>query len=128
MPESPLTERPGGFCTDCGHEVTTFEGLGGCPNCNTTGLPCAWRDQVTVTVNWHELRVLGIWAENYGRSISKSATIMAITKRLQAQHPGRVPLTLAGELKDLRKHYHATTTDGDLNEDIHRLESEEEPE
>jgi RNA polymerase subunit RPABC4/transcription elongation factor Spt4 len=122
-----MSERPGGFCTECGHEVNSFEGLNGCPKCGTKGLPCAWRDQVTVTVNWHELRVLGIWAENYGRSIEKQNVIFAIARRLQVQHPGRAPLTMAGELMELRKHYNATTSDGDLNADVQRLESEEDP-
>ncbi len=96
----------GGFCTDCGHKVATFEGLNGCPSCGSRGAPCSDAEQVTVSINWHELRILAIWAENWQRDrVKTSKVVYAIAARLAAQHPGRTPLTLAGELGEVSKQF-----------------------
>jgi hypothetical protein len=100
----------GGFCTTCGHRVESFTGLDACPACGTRGLPCTDSDQVMVSVNWHELRVLVIWAENYagkqvdqqGKQLAK--VVLSIARRIEDQHPDRalaLPLSLAGELRQL---------------------------
>jgi hypothetical protein len=96
----------GGFCTSCGFRVASFEGLTGCPSCGSTNPPCADEDQVTISINWHELRILGIWAENYANSIEEknpgsTKVIYQITDRIEAQHKGRTPLTLAHEIAAL---------------------------
>lgn len=109
-----------GFCTQCGHRVTSFEGLSGCPDCGTTSMPCNDANQVTVQVNWHELRVLVIWAENYARFIEDQTpgceqTVVSIARRLENQHPDRAldcPLTLAGELRQIADQYPGTEVIG----------------
>lgn len=113
----------GGFCTDCGHRVASFEGLQSCPSCGSTGIPCADRNQVSVAVNWHELRVLVIWAENYGRSIDQQSTIYAIARRLEDQHPDRaleVPLSLAGELRQLKDAHPSMEVHGSQSDALNR--------
>ena len=96
----------GGFCTECGYRVEAFDGLNTCPACGTSGLPCADDNQVDVSINWHELRILCIWAENWQRSHAPEArTIFAIAKRLHAQHPYRTPLTLAMELGQVAERF-----------------------
>lgn len=103
-------------CTICSKEFAEADlppGVSGCPACGTQSLPCDVAGDVTVKLNWHELRILGIWAENYARSIaaqpeanadSKRApkVVLAITRRLRAQHPKRPPLTLEDEVAQLR--------------------------
>lgn len=99
-------------CVPCGAEFSEAEteGSQGCPSCGNAGVPMAIADDVTVTINWHELRILGIWAdqwagvcdENEPEHDSKSA-VAGILRRLQAQHPDRPPLTLGGELDQLRE-------------------------
>lgn len=101
-------------CTRCGSEFSEAdtEDATGCPKCGATGVPCAIKDDVTIRINWHELRILGIWADNYAgacdeREPEKDArgTISGILGRIQAQHPDRTPLTLLGELKQLQETY-----------------------
>lgn len=116
-------ERSGGFCIDCGSEVESFDGLDACLFCNTQSVPCAWSDQVNVSVNWQELRVLVIWAENWARAHADSTptmrrTVYRIAQRLRGQHPERGPLTLAEELGDLAGEYRLQVNDPRLRQDI----------
>jgi hypothetical protein len=99
-----------GFCTDCGYEIESFEGLSECPFCGTTHAPCSNKEQVNISVNWHELRILAIWAENWA-SLHKDDDstmlncIWGISHRVEKQFPGKPKLTLAGELSDLKREY-----------------------
>lgn len=98
----PKTTR----CTICSAEFTDaeIEEATCCPTCGTTGIPCAIEDDVTLKINWHELRILTIWADNYAREHtlpSSRATLTGILQRLQAQYPDKPPLTLMGEIEQL---------------------------
>ena len=98
-------------CTACAAEFTDadLEGHSACPTCGNPGVPCAISEDVTVRINWHELRILGIWASNYAggkafddeRGRHSRRTRQAILARLEAQHPGKAALTMAGEMKSL---------------------------
>lgn len=106
-------------CTICNSEFTqdqlhaaAAQSIQGCPQCGTLSLPCAPADDVTIKVNWHELRVLGMWAENYARSIKDGdpgapLTVQAILSRLEKQFPGKAPLSFRGEIGALRETYPA---------------------
>lgn len=106
------------WCPRCGgrytYEETTAVGATACPGCNDEGTPCDTALDLTVEINWHELRILGIWAENWAnhikskedsRGFNKRAPqlIESITRRLQRQYPDLTPLTLSGELASLPK-------------------------
>lgn len=102
--------KQGGFCTQCDRQVESFEGLQACPNCGTKSYPCLWEDQVDVSINWHELRVLIMWAERWWNSnvaktdTSKMNPIFTIAERIRRQHPERCqesPLTFAGEVQQV---------------------------
>jgi hypothetical protein len=109
----------GGFCTECGHRVATFEELNACPACKTEGLPCSDADQVNVSINWHELHILCVWAEYWQRQHDLGRVVYAIAKRLQAQFPDRPPLTLAAELGELARHVgDISVSSADLRRDI----------
>lgn len=117
-----------GFCTACGYRLESFEGLNKCPACSSTSIPCDDSNQVLVSVNWHELRILVIWAENYARDKDLGDTVAVIARRLEDQHPDhaiKIPLTLAGELRQLADRYPGTyTTDPKLQkamEEHHRI-------
>jgi hypothetical protein len=115
----------GGFCTACGHRVVTFGDSTTCPECGRewrTAIPCADENQVTVSINWQELRVLVMWAENYQRrSLNERGPVYAIAKRIEAQHPGlakQAPLTFAGELGQIADEYRLSTNDARLRRDV----------
>jgi hypothetical protein len=95
-------------CIDCEGEFTEEQiaGASACPGCGSVGIPCDPANDVQVTVNWHELRILGIWAENWALKHRDSdprmcSTIKTITRRLEGQHPKRTPLTLTGEIAEI---------------------------
>lgn len=111
----------GGFCTTCGYRVESFDGLSGCPSCGSTAVPCSDERQVTVSVNWHELHILAVWAENFARTIDAQQTVFTIARRLEAQHPTMGRLTLAGELGEIAKQYDMTVSDPKLNADAKRF-------
>jgi len=94
-----------GFCTDCGFKVKSFDGLEKCPNCGSKGIPCSFSNQVKVDINWHELHLLCVWAERWAHEkLEGAGTIYSIALRLQQQFPDKHPLTLAGEVNELKKH------------------------
>lgn len=115
-------------CLICGKEYS-HEELGdveACPNCGTTTIPCDIKDDVIIGVNWHELRILTIWAENWARHLDGNLeegeeknllAIMTIAQRLQKQFPDKTPLTLFGEIKELRKELGNENVITDIDDD-----------
>lgn len=101
----PKTTR----CTDCGAELTDAEakGIHACPSCGTVSIPCLISQDVTIKINWHELRVLTIWATNWAQlkfpEEPAARALGRIIAALNAQKPDLsfAPLTLAGELQEL---------------------------
>lgn len=102
-------------CIQCNAEFTEAQTAGhdGCPACGNEGLPSSPEQDVTVKINWHELRIICIWAENYANSIAGQKdvkgdpvkSVWAIASRLQEQYPSFVPLTLSGEIGQLREQF-----------------------
>lgn len=124
----------GGFCTACGVRVDSFGALDRCPACGTKGVPCAWGDQVAVSINWHELRVLVMWAENYARAYGDApgvttnmrAAVYAIAKRISDQHPEAGPLTMASEVAELAREVgNVSVSDPKLRRDVAEQEGVE---
>lgn len=100
-----------GFCTLCGFNIESFDGLSGCPRCGTMDKPCSTSDQVEVSVNIHELRVLCIWAERWatlprpdGQDVPVDLVYgIALRLRRQLREKGKDnPLTMADEIQALR--------------------------
>lgn len=100
------------WCVDCGGRFTQEEIEGwGCPECGSQSVPCDTKKDVTVEINWHELRILVIWAENWVQQHARKktddssekmpVTVTAIARRLQGQHPSLGHLTLSGEMAAL---------------------------
>lgn len=96
-----------GFCTTCGHHVDSFDGLSCCPNCGSDGRPCDDANQVTVSISTHELRLLCIWAENWGHAIKDgsgdASVVYGIAVRLRKQLGDKdTPLTMADKFQQLK--------------------------
>ncbi len=96
-------------CTDCYSEFTEsqIEGQTSCPNCNTPSLPMFIDRDTTIKINWHELRILTMWASNWAEANFKNEsgykTLKQIINRLKIQGQSGWPgLTLFDEVKDLR--------------------------
>jgi len=112
-----VSERGEGFCTLCGIEIPSFKGLAACPNCGTTGLPCAHANDLTIAINQHELAVLCIWAERWGMMLAQAkeggpGIVYAIVQRLKRRNPqlAEKHLTLVDEIEGLRNAGHKVQT------------------
>lgn len=111
-------------CVVCQSEFSKNEidNIDCCPACGHNGVPCFIADDVEIKINWHELHILCCWAERWALQIENEAlgsiaTLDCIVQRLQKQYPGKVALTLRGEVEELKKHYPKTKlTDSEGNE------------
>jgi hypothetical protein len=107
-----------GFCTLCNFQVESFEGLKCCPNCGSKGVPCDYKNQINISINIHELKILALWAENYASCDKKGSsdgtmkdTVYAITNRIRKQVPNQdLCLTWADELRGLEKAFPGVKT------------------
>lgn len=93
-----------------GEELETQppEKQGKCPNCEATGLPEYTIHDVQVTLNWHELRILCIWAKNWqenmplDRKEEAGRCLESIFNLIRLHRPENTPgLTLQDEMKEL---------------------------
>lgn len=109
-----MSETVTGFCIQCGHHFDTFDGLTQCPNCGTSDPPCMDTYQVNISINWHELAVLCIWAERWGHEkVGGAGVVYSITERIRKQHPEMAiqsPLTLSGQINQARDAGHSIQT------------------
>lgn len=117
-------------CVHCDRGVTEKEYEEGtitcCPNCGNKGNPVSPDDDVSVNINWGELRILGIWAENWARKTdqlnpsgySGIRTVHSICRRLQRQFPDKTPLTLAGEIREIQEMGLTVETSFDARENL----------
>jgi hypothetical protein len=113
-------------CMVCRSEFTEaqIKGATCCPACGSHSVPMTSKEDVTIAINWHELRVLTIWAENYANSIKSDPsnandpvqTVFGIAKRLQDQHPFLIPLTLSAEVAMIKRDHPGTTVHGNVTE------------
>lgn len=101
------------WCTVCGARFSSdeIEGAESCPKCKTISIPCDPDQDFWVEINWHELRVLGIFASNWADQCDKNSEgnteslkcVRGILSRLERQFPNEPPLTLGGELRKIRE-------------------------
>lgn len=118
-------------CMHCDWEVSEAtaaeEVITCCPNCGNKGLPVDPEKDVTVQINWGELKILSVWAEQWARQGDESSpmegyncvrTVHSICRRLQRQHPGMIPLTLAGEIRQLQEAGLVVETNFDARENF----------
>lgn len=99
-------------CIRCRTEFTArdLEGAAACPHCGSTSVPMSPKDDLSIKINWHELRVLSIWAENWANLHKENypeliEDLWAIVAPLQDQFPDKTPLTFSGEIGDLRRRF-----------------------
>ncbi len=121
-------------CSRCEAEFTEAEikDATGCPKCGTTSLPHDTDNDVTVVINTSELRILGIWAENYAVSVDnqhlddahREPLKDAMTRILAKLHKqlialGKdVPLSMSDEMAEIRKAGHDATLYRDGKEEV----------
>ena len=84
---------------------------------------------MTVKINWHELRILTIWAENWASRCKEDnatmpVTVEAIARRLEKQYPKKTPLTLAGEVGQLRNDPNFEIKDTTIDESGRKIAGE----
>ena len=114
-------------CIICSYEANQEEinrGLSCCPRCKSTSIPCDPLEDTFIEINWHELRILSIWAENWAQQMDNlnqsdgrnQEVIASIVSRLEKQFPDKTPLTLSGELRQLQKTYPSLKANFDISD------------
>lgn len=98
------------WCTTCGERFTEAqtENVTCCPSCKSAGVPCDPAEDYLIEINWHELRILGIFASNWAHKIASDSagiisTVRGILSRLERQAPDAMPLSLGGEVRAIRQ-------------------------
>jgi hypothetical protein len=97
-------------CRACNAEFTDAEigSATSCPGCQSARRPVAIPEDVTLTLNWFELRILANYAERWAEVCDKedpttSASVQLILDRIRPlKPPGAAGLTLRDELGQLR--------------------------
>lgn len=113
-----MKETPEGkgifYCALCGYEITPEENtqeLVSCPGCgDTIHMPYDRAHDVTVKINWQELRILVIWAERWAASVQKEhpdmlKVLYKISDSLEKQRLDMGTLTLLGEINQIRSEF-----------------------
>lgn len=104
-------------CVLCSFEISKRKAekdkIKECPNCNTRNPPLDSELDIRLKINWHELRLLCMWAERYAVNLNKaertteySAMVYWIAERLMVQFPelhNQSPLTLADEISKIKE-------------------------
>lgn len=108
-------------CKDCDAEFTEAEiaGRTSCPACGSKRTPIDPREDVTLVLNWHDLRCLANWAENWIREKCADdkdvqVYLRRLLDRIRRHKPeGAAGLTIFDEIGELHDHgINATLTDG----------------
>jgi hypothetical protein len=79
-----------------------------CPKCGGPGSPMLISQDIQLSINWNELRILTIYASNWAESLDDDCKIdlMSILKRLEKYRPeGASALTIVGEFKEMQKYF-----------------------
>ena len=104
------------WCTKCGQRFS-YEEIAkatACPACGSVGIPCSTDKDFLLQINWHELKILVIWAERWAGHIddgdgSDLGTVRSIARRLEEQADCG-PLMLVGEIMQLHEHFDGVET------------------
>ncbi|MDE2098953.1 MAG: hypothetical protein KGL39_16995 [Patescibacteria group bacterium] len=93
---------------------SSHKNYGGCPGCGHNGIPADTSTRLSISITWHELRVLCIWAERWAsmsetqaeksgdRPLIMLKVVYGIADRIQAQHlEQETGLTFRSELAEL---------------------------
>lgn len=89
-----------------------------CPGCGTPTLPLNTNQDVNIKINWHELRILTIWAQNFQDQVLNKdpeqtpiKCIEFIVQELEKQKPKDFPaLSIMGELQDVADAFNTKVT------------------
>ncbi len=126
------TDRMPGHCMECGVKYSVLIGvpMHPCPNCGACSeYFLRAEDDVKIEVNWHELRILAMWAERWAADqTEKDRLVMQrvvsfICGRINAQYPDWIGLTFSSEIAELRQEFGDVEVKG-FNEDKEANNSE----
>lgn len=112
-------------CVDCRIEIPEAEtkGLSCCPNCRSNSIPMHSDDDIEIKINWHELRILVMWAERWAIQADENAkkegrpldynfsavkSVYSIAETIVEQYQTlneKSPLTLAEDIGKLREKF-----------------------
>lgn len=121
-------------CIRCNSSFTSeqLQGATCCPNCKTTDIPLDPAKDAAITINVQELRVLGIWAENYAVTVdnkeldnpnhrSNKDLVNIVMSRILVQLKAQgmdTPLTLSAEFGIVEKQFPGSQMFRDGKEEV----------
>lgn len=93
-------------CVSCRAEFSDseIEKATDCPHCHDTGGPLLISEDVSLKINWGELRILCFWADHWASTHlgdSQRRILASILRTLHKQFPQLGSLTLADEVQEL---------------------------
>ncbi len=117
-------DRMPGHCMACSvkYSVLTGSPTHKCPRCGASPeYFLRAKDDVVIEVNWHELRILGMWAERWALEQGEDSqemqrVVSMICGRIHAQYPEWIGLTFSNEIAELRQEFGEVEVTG-FNED-----------
>jgi predicted nucleic acid-binding Zn-ribbon protein len=121
-------------CIRCNKTFTEEELVGAtcCPGCGTKDIPCDPKKDAKIVINVQDLRILGIWAENYAVTVdnkeldnpnhrSLKELVNIITDRIEAQLKEQglaTPLTLSKEFSQVKQQFPGSQMFRDGREEV----------
>jgi hypothetical protein len=105
-----MFKKPYCWCLKCRSIFSEeeIENAIACPSCGDKSLPAAIEDDVTIKINWQELRVLIMWSEFWANHNSDHhpqmpELVYKIADRIEEQYPDKISLSFLKEMKELKK-------------------------
>lgn len=106
----PNIEEKVALCLVCRKEFTEEETKTAtcCPNCKSTSVPADPREKATITLTYHELRILCIWASNWAiktGEVKNNIVIESIINNIHQQDDKIPALSLREEFTGILKEF-----------------------
>lgn len=73
-----------------------------CPACGDTSIPHDTSNDIQLTMNIQDIRILTMWSDNYARKEGLGLQLEPAIRRIRRQLPEQMPLTLGEEVQQIR--------------------------
>ena len=94
------------LCLTCRGKFTAqqIEGATACPKCGSNSVPADPNELATITLTEHELKILCMWAHNWGKEHATGTNpVDGIVNEIRSQCSALPPLTMDEEFSGIKK-------------------------